>query len=328
VTERRLVRPTALKRLKDTYRDKGVLLPAMSRHVMKSAGDDPERSTTCMHPSDMCKPDWCGRHDFYRIVGNPVEKSSARNPSFRMENVFAEGHAIHGKYQTWLWEMGVLFGDWQCLECGHRFGALSPDHCQFCLSKRIIYKELPVEHRNFMVEGHSDAAVHAPWWRGLVEIKSIGVNTWRFEAPMLWNRYQAGESAENIWMSINRPFSSHLRQGQFYLWMTWPRYEEILFIYESKFHQQTKEFLVGYNKSLIAPILEEARDVAYAVRKETPPPRPSWAEDPVSKICQGCEYRKTCWNMGKKSGKTVQEAPTVIVSKVTSAKRKRALRKA
>ena len=37
-----------------------------------------------------------------------------------MENVFAEGHAIHAKYQTWLWEMGVLFGDWLCLDCGHR----------------------------------------------------------------------------------------------------------------------------------------------------------------------------------------------------------------
>lgn len=330
VAERRLIRPSALKRLKDTYRDKGVVLPAMARHVMKAAGDDPERSTDHMHPSEMCKPDWCGRHDYYRMIDTPVEKQGARNPSFRMENVFAEGHAIHGKYQRWLWEMGVLWGDWLCLECGHRYGALAPKVCQFCLSDRLAYREVPLRHNNYRIEGHSDGAVHdLEGWTGLIEVKSIGVNSWRFDAPLLWNRYQDGESAENIWMGINRPFGSHLRQGMLYLWMAWPRYEQILFIYESKFHQQTKEFLVDYNKSLIEPILEEARDVAHGVRKGTPPPRPHWAEDPVSKGCQGCEYRRTCWDMGKRGGKSpkVQEVSTVRVNGVASAKRKRALRK-
>ena len=59
-----------------------------------------------MHPSDMAKKDWCGRHDYYRIVGTPPEKNSKANPSFRMSNVFAEGHAIGGKYQQWMWETG------------------------------------------------------------------------------------------------------------------------------------------------------------------------------------------------------------------------------
>lgn len=332
MTERRLVRPAALQRLRDTYRTKGVLLPEIQRHVMKqsSAPRPDDHSLEHMHPSDLCKPDWCGRHDYYRIVGTPIEKEAKANPSFRMENIWAEGTSIHSKFQTWLWEMGVLFGDWQCRECGHRWGALSPTECQFCQSPRITYKELPLRHERYMVEGHADAAVHADWWRGLVEVKSIGVNSWRFDAPLLWNRYQNGESAEDIWMGINRPFASHLRQGMFYLWMTWPHYEQILFIYEAKFHQQTKEFLVDYNKTLIEPILEEVRDVAHAVRGgHQPPSRPSWAEDPVSRICTTCEYRRTCWQLGAPNGTKAEalEAPAILITKSTGAKRKRALRK-
>jgi len=327
----RLLRPAALQRLRDTYRAKGVLLPEIQRHVMRTldGGRPDDHSLQMMHPSDLCKPDWCGRHDYYRMIGTPIEKQSQANPSFRMSNIWAEGTAIHSKFQTWLWEMGVLWGDFECRNCGHRWGALSPTECQFCQSPRLTYRELPMRHERYMVEGHADAAVHAPWFRGLVEIKSIGVNSWRFDAPRLWNRYEAGEKPEDIWMGINRPFNSHLRQGMFYLWMTWPRYEQILFIYESKFHQQTKEFLVDYNKTLIAPILEEVRDVAYAVRSgHQPPPRPSWAEDPVCKVCASCEYRKTCWQLGATNGTQAgpQEA-AVIISKVPSAKRKRALRK-
>src|SRR5215510_8130530 len=145
----RVLRPSALKRLKDTYRDGNILLPHLQRHVMKTIGPDvrpDDHSLQYMHPSDLAKSDWCGRHDWYRIVGTKPDKETKANPSFTMENIFAEGHQIHGKYQTWLWEMGVLFGDWQCIECGHRFGALSPDHCQFCLSPHIIYKELPMRH--------------------------------------------------------------------------------------------------------------------------------------------------------------------------------------
>jgi hypothetical protein len=44
-----------------------------------------------------------------------------------MNNIFAEGHAIHGKYQDWLWEMGVLWGRWLCLSCHNKWDDTSPD---------------------------------------------------------------------------------------------------------------------------------------------------------------------------------------------------------
>ena len=323
---RRVIRHTALQRLKDTYRTKDLLLPRIERHVMRSIRDDPERSTDMMHPSDMCKAEWCGRHDYYRIIGTPAEKVSQANPSFRMSNVFAEGHAIHGKYQQWLWDMGVLVGDFRCKDCTHRWWDISPKHCQFCLSERLEYLEYPMRHERYMVEGHADGAVHFPDYRSLIEIKSIGIRTLAFEAPRLYNRYLDGEKAEDIWMAISHPFGTHMRQAQLYLWMTWPAYEQIIFIYESKFHQQTKEFVVDYNKSFIAPILETAKEVSQGVRAGIAPDRPDWAEGPDGKVCNSCVYRSKCWSINGAE----PEAPsqTIQVQRSTSYKRTRALRKA
>ena len=325
----RAIRPTALKRLKDTFKGDDVVLPSLYRHVMRMMSQgDPERRHDVLHPSDMAGRDWCPRHDYYRIIDTPVEKESTANPSFTMNNVFAEGHQIHGKYQTWLWEMGVLHGMWLCLSCSARWEATSPKFCPLCQSPRLIYREVPL-HRE-LVGGHSDGAVHdLDDWSGLIEVKSIGMGTLRFEAPRLHQRYIDGETLENIWWKINRPFPSHIKQGQLYLWMAWPRYEEICFIYESKFHQQTKEFVVSYNPSLIAPLLESAREVAQAVLDGVASPRPEWA-DPDGRICKSCVYRRTCWQLGAPDDDTQADDPTpaVRVQRTTSAKRGKSLRSA
>jgi CRISPR/Cas system-associated exonuclease Cas4 (RecB family) len=320
-------RSSALKRLKDTYKpSSGILLPRIERHVMKTLGDSPH-SVDWMHPSAMSHKDWCGRHDYYQIIGTPPEKSSSRNPSFRMENVFAEGHSIHGKYQTWLWEMGVLVGDWMCRECGHRWFAQSPSVCQFCKSDRIGYKEYPLRRKSLRMEGHADGGVITPDYRSLIEIKSIGIRTLAFEAPRLYQRYLNGEKPEDIWFAINRPFPSHMRQVQLYLWMAWPVFEQAVFIYESKFHQQTKEFVVSYNKDLIAPVLDVAREVTASLKTGTPPGRPLWAESPESKVCTSCTYRRTCWGQRGNTETTGDPASSkgVRVQRTTPAKRKRRL---
>ena len=326
----RVIRPTALRRLKDTYRDKGIILPAMSRHVMQQVNAaEPDLTQDYMHPSEMSKSEWCPRHDFYRIAGTPPEKTSARNPSFRMENIFAEGHAIHGKYQTWLWEMGVLGGDWRCHTCKHRWWAISPKVCQFCTSEAISYIEVPLRHKQFRVEGHADGAVYdLDGYTGLIEIKSIGIRSLAFEAPRLYHLYEQGQSADEIWFGIKRPFATHLRQGQLYMWLSQGVYDQIVFIYESKFHQQTKEFLVRYNRKLIEPIIEDAREVSNGLKSGVAPNRPPWAESPDSTVCKSCPFRRTCYNMGARNGSTPNPTPTLIVQRGNAAHRRRALRKA
>ena len=328
----RTLKASALDRLKSTYKGQGLLLPRLERHVMRSmSGDRPDdHSMGHMHPSDMAKKEWCGRHDYYRIIGTKVERKAQANPSFRMTNVFAEGHAIGGKYTKWMWEMGILIGDFACKDCGHRWGDISPTKCQFCLSESLTYMEYPLRRKRYLIEGHADAAVTLG---ALVEVKSIGIRTLAFDAPRLYQRYLDGTKPEDIWFEINRPFPSHMRQGQLYLWMAWPLYEQIVFIYESKFHQQTKEFVVEYNKEYIAPLLETAKDVTMRVEQHrstgliNPPDRPSWAEGPESKICHSCEYRRTCWD-GQVDDQEEDHPPQqrVNVRRTTSAKRRRGLR--
>ena len=179
-----------------------------------------------------------------------------------------------------------------------------------------------------MVEGHADAAVHLPSFRSLVEIKSIGIRTLAFEAPRLYQQYLDGTKPEDIWMMINHPFGSHLRQGMLYLWMAWPAYEQIVFIYESKFNQATKEFVVEYNKELIVPLLETAREVTLAVGTGVPPSRPAWAESADTRICHSCVYRNTCWGITDDTTEETHD-PTapVRVRRIPGAQRKRRLQR-
>ena len=246
-----------------------------------------------------------------------------------MNNIFAEGHTIHGKYQDWLWEMGVLYGRWLCFSCDCNWNGTSPRQCPECGSPRLMYREVPLNRE--LVGGHADGAVHdLDDWDGLIEVKSIGMGTLRMEAPRLHQRYLDGETLENIWWKIQRPFGTHLKQAQLYLWMAWPRYEEICFIYESKFHQQVKEFVVAYNPAMIAPILEIASEVTKAVAAGLPPSRPDWAEDSDSKICKSCPYRRACWNLGAPDVTTQADdpAPATRVIRAKSDKRRRSLRPA
>lgn len=307
-------RSTALKRLKDTYKSEDVVIPGLQRHVMRqSAKDDAERSPHVIHPSDMCKADWCGRHDFYRITGTTPEKKGS-NPSFNMENAYLEGHEIHGKYQTWFWEMGVLYGRWKCERCEHRWTAKSPQTCPECQSPWLRYMEVKLERKPYLIQGNADAALHdLDGFTGLIEIKSIGIGTIRFEAPRMHQRYQDGnETLDEMWFKINRPFPSHMKQGQLYLWLAWPKYEKIVFIYESKFHQRQKEFVISYNPKLILPLLETAKEVSQGVRAGIAPERPVWAIDKQVSTCRSCIYRRTCWN----DGTTIEEASEAPAEKV------------
>lgn len=324
------LRRSALKRYKDTYKaGAGVILPPLERHVMRSLSEEPDdRASDVLHPSEMSDKEWCSRHDFYRITEAPFDKTSQRNPSFRMTNVLAEGHTIHDKYQTWLWDMGVLFGWWRCLNCENYWEALSPRACPLCSSTMLRYREVPL--RRSVVAGHSDGAVHdLNDWTGLMEIKSIGLGTIKVLAPRLYNLYESGElTVDTLWWRIQRPFASHLRQGQLYLWQTWPKYEQIVYIYESKFHQQTKEFVITYNPSLIAPLLEQVREVEMAIKTGLPPGRPVWAEEPDSPVCKSCGYRSTCWGLETPDAGN-QEAdttPVVIVQRASSYRRRKSLR--
>ena len=330
MAERRELRSSAAGRLKDTFRaNSGILLPHMQRYVMRlQSSSDWDRRDDILHPSDMASADWCPRHDYYRMTATPVDREAKANPSFTMDNIFAEGHSIHTKYQEWLWGMDLLYGKFLCLDCGRLEYDHSPLYCTECKGTRLVYRELDLTDDEHMIAGHTDGAIHglklgATVEDFLVEIKSVGIGTLRFEAPALHRRYLEGESIETLWREVIRPFPSHMKQGQLYLWLSHGRYRRIIYIYENKANQQVKEFVVSLNEKFIADLLVEARDVAACIRQGKTPDRPYWAESPDSRICHSCPYHNTCWGLSHDPQTTSPK--TSRIKRTSAAKRRRHL---
>jgi hypothetical protein len=309
--------------------NKGYLLPPMQRYVIRKVADDEaesERRTDIMHPSEMCKPGWCQRKDFYRITFGPREDIE---PRFTSELIFAEGHTIHDKYQAWLQGMGLLYGRWVCKECGHSFFAQSPLVCPNCTSSsgRFKYREVPLENVEYMIAGHADGAVNFgnDWLEVdepfLIEVKSIGVGTVRVEHPELHRKYTEGEyDLTRLWQEIKRPFPAHIRQATLYCWLA--GYKKMVFIYESKWNQQTKEFVVTPDFKVIEWMLEAAKDVAQSVRQGMEPYRPGWAKQ-EHRTCKACPFKGECWGV---ADDTTDQPKPVAVRKAPAARRRKALR--
>lgn len=243
------------------------LMGAVERHVLSRPFDD--RDMTYIHPSDVIKEDWCALAQYHALKGNYQETRD--KPTLRLTSIFAEGHTIHAKWQTWFKEMGVLYGKWK-----EEHG--TPWALSDIVEPTAEYLEVPLRSDKHMIRGHADG-----WIRGLgedclIEIKSIGSGGLRMEAPALMA--QSEDNVEKAWKNIKTPFRSHQLQGQVYLHLchlmaeeglleTAPK--EIVFIYELKANQEYKEFVVQYNPEFTKEIFDKALDVAWAAENSRPP---------------------------------------------------------
>lgn len=235
---------------------------------------DTSRRRDIIHPSALCKKDFCARWQYFEITQQPEVEDK---PNLRLQSIFDEGHAIHAKWQNWIWRMGNLYGKWMCLEKGHTWFATSPYHCPECGSSLLEYREVPLYDEDLMIAGHGDGWVKGVGDDFFVEIKSIGTGTIRMEQPALLKDADLSQA----WRNIRRPFPTHMRQGLFYIALghrmvdkgvleSFP--EEIVFLYELKADQSYKEFVVKRDDEVVKDMLDMAYDIAHAVRTETPPP--------------------------------------------------------
>jgi len=302
----RTVKKSPLAKVLNTTKVETRILGAIQRHLMIRPPED--RPTDVIHPSEMCKTDWCPRNTFFRLIGAPAAEGDGH--SFTLENVFQEGHEIHNKWQTWLWEMGLLRGRFHCNACGHGWRATAPASCPKCKAQRgcLSYREVPVRSDKHLIAGHADGDIADEDDEALcplLEVKSIGIGTLRFEAPKLLGKHtykvkedDGSEKAvvdyEGIWRDIKRPFPTHMRQGMIYLAISGRKV--MVFVYESKWNQQVKEFRVRYQPELVADLLDACLDIRYALDSGKPPRRPEWAEGIDSPTCKSCSYSETCWD--------------------------------
>ena len=272
-----------LKRFLDAKKVQYRLVGDVERHLLSRPLSD--RRTDVLHPSEIIKRDWCRRASYFLLKGHTKIQ---QRPNLRLQSIFDEGHAIHDKWQTWFYEMGVLHGKFECLTCGKMNWGTSPDICEMCQSRNLKYKEVSLIDEELRIAGHTDGWIKGIGDDCLIEIKSIGPGTIRSESPEL---FEPGADFLSAWKNVRRPFRSHLLQGQMYLELMRRMghdVNEIVFIYELKADQDYKEFTVRADYELVKHIFDNARKVVNSVAEGIAPP----CNNNVGGTCPQCEGYK------------------------------------
>jgi len=269
----------------------GIVIPLVKKVILDQHAANSARTSrrsNTIFPSEMARSEWCPRATYYRMSGLPEPASSN---SFALDNVFSEGNRIHSKWQGWLAKTGDLWGDWYCASCDTRVNnSLIPDNARYegfspywtdDHLHEWEYKEVTLKSTTQMISGHADGALYKE--NCLIEIKSMGIGTFRFEAPNILkdNTYEVNgkkiTDIEGMWKSIHRPLMSHVKQGNIYLHMAQEMgmpFDRIVFLYEFKANQQVKEFLISKSDDVLEPLLDTARQIEYALSIGVPPACP------------------------------------------------------
>lgn len=283
-----------LGRFAETKKTNQRLLPTVKQHLL-SLPQGLDRSHHMLHVSELAKSDWCCRAAYLRIkavrAGKPFVEET---PSFQLDNVYSEGDRIHEKWQTWFWDMGVLWGLYSCTVCRTFWEDTAPKACagKKCRAPReaLRYREVLLNDEGNLIVGHADGEIRDGGDPVLLEVKSIGAGTVRIEAPKMFAEYtrkwvdddgvaRSYLDHEALWRDLRRPFPAHLRQGVIYLYLRqlatqewgWPEMKKIVFIYEYKPTQAVKEFSIGPDDEWITEVLENCKDVVYALDNDEPP---------------------------------------------------------
>lgn len=262
------------------------LVGPIERHLL-SRPLDTSRRRDVIHPSALCKKDFCARWQYFEITLQPPVED---RPGLRLQSIFDEGHSIHDKWQTWIAEMGNLYGRWGCRSCDHVWWDLSPEACPGCGSRILKYREVQLLDEDLMIAGHADGWVRGLGEDFLIEVKSVGPGTIRAEAPALM---RDGADLTAAWRGIRRPFPTYVRQALLYIEIghlmvakglldSFP--EEVVVLMELKSDQSYKEFTVQRDPDVVTDMLDTAYDVSRAVRSGTPPN----CSQSLSEPCKAC----------------------------------------
>lgn len=237
------------------------------------------RADDILHPSELAKNGWCHRASYYKLIGTP-RKASPKFTVWQLEMIYDEGKEIHKKWQSRFWDLGCLYGAYYCLYCQHSWSDTSPEKCPECNANRsfLIYHEVPLLNMNKRIGGHADGQQGSETGP-IIEIKSIGVNSLRFENPELLDEHTYKFSLNGakrefvdlqaLWDGIQVPMPSAIRQGHIYNWLSGTT--ETIYIYECKWNQRSREFVIKYRQERIQPILDKIDEVNRSLATHEPP---------------------------------------------------------
>lgn len=284
----------SMRALLETSKHESRLLGDVQRLLLGRAEAESTRDQTVLHPSSVAKAGWCQRAGYYQLVGrSPVKKPFS---SWQMEMIFDEGHFIHERWQSRFWEIEALWGVFRCMQCKHYWYALAPSTCASCGAPReyLRYAEVPLVRPDHLLSGHADGYTEEP---AIIEIKSVGLGTLRFENPSLLAKHtyrftlngapREFVDLDALWKDISQPFPAHIRQAHLYSFISEtasnvPFASTEIFIYECKWNQRAKEFVVRYDQDRIQHLLDACQRIRQALEEDVPPPC-------LHKPGEGCE---------------------------------------
>lgn len=254
----------------------GKVLPLVKEGMLKDFAMGSDRRWDIIHPSELShQKTFCARSVYLRITEGPLSPDKF---DFGRENIFDEGHAIHAKWQQRLRDYTPLWGNWKCLICGDSaydqvepspYSEVVKGDCLYDGGHIWEYREIGLQAvAEAMISGHADGGFNET----LVEFKSVGEGTVRIEDP---EHYASADGdLKALWKGITRPFKTHLNQGDIYLWICQQRglpFNEISFVYESKWNQQIKEFVIPYNEARSMVLIDQALELKYCVDNHEEP---------------------------------------------------------
>ncbi|MBD0734095.1 hypothetical protein BGM09_01290 [Streptomyces sp. CBMA29] len=253
----------------DSVKESNALFGDISRHVLSKAARPNSHRSDVIYPSEVVKAQWCQRATYLRIVNGRVPERT----SFRMQNIFEEGNRTHEKWQDWLAEMRRLEGDWGCQGCGNQFYARGPEKCPRCHGSRFKYRELRLIASDLMLSGRCDGYLPADGC--LIEIKTLGLGSLRYESPGFVARYEVETprgtviDLERMWKDLRRPLGSAVKQGILYLHLAREYVgldvDRCEFLYDFKATQETKAFTVMYDEAKADALIGSIRQMANCV---------------------------------------------------------------
>lgn len=272
--------------------DNGGIIAKVDRYLLSLEGKsllekEDYREKGCFHPSELSTNN-CIRSMVYNWIQAPMTNQDTIQP--RVKRIFDVGHHKGYILQQYFWDMGILEGNYECIECKHKWWDTSPKQCKNCNTKLFIwdnlkYNEVPVHNKKWNIKGHSDGIVIQNGRRVLLEFKSIK------------NRdYSTPESAV-CFEDLQSAKLEHVQQTNLYmdaLDEAGLDIERGIVIYFGKNNQMLKEFPIRKMDMMLQPSYNKILAVNHAIENKYLPDRAGTMKS--DKVCQYCPRKNLCWD--------------------------------